>query len=188
MTTRRFSCPRCGAARASTARTCRGCYVAIVTSRQPQSIESARARFERKVDRTGGADACWPWLAFANDGGYGMFRFRGRIVLAPRFALLLAGEDLPVGSLACHRCDNPPCCNPAHLYVGTAGSNLQDAWNRGQKTWTRPANPTWIDEEQVRRIRAMAETMRTADIAREVGLSASQVARIVRRQNWQHVA
>lgn len=96
-------------------------------------------RFWEKVDRSGGADACWPWLG-RRHGQKGYHYGRFRITLAGkrqwfnanRIALYLhLGYD-PGDSLACHSCDNPPCCNGNHLNPGTPLSNSTEAMERGR--------------------------------------------------------
>lgn len=85
-------------------------------------------RFWAKVDRSGD---CWIWTGSRCSDGYGTFFVAGRIVGAHRFSLELAGVTL--GRLhALHRCDNPPCVNPAHLYAGTQRDNSRDMVARGQ--------------------------------------------------------
>lgn len=90
-------------------------------------------RFWEKVDKSAGPDACWPWTG-ATQLRYKSKTVRqgrigytpGRLLLAHRAALMLAtGEDRP-NHEACHSCDNPICCNPAHLFWGTHRENLHD--------------------------------------------------------------
>lgn len=81
----------------------------------------------------GGPAECWPWTGTRNDLGYGILRVTGKNVRAHRFAYELAsGRPIPVGLEVCHRCDNPPCCNPAHLFLGTQGDNVRDAASKGR--------------------------------------------------------
>lgn len=93
-------------------------------------------RFWEKVDRSGGPDACWPWIAALEHDGYGRFQTshqgQARKVRAPRMAWLLTHGDIPDALCICHRCDNPPCCNPAHLWLGTNLENTQDKMQKGR--------------------------------------------------------
>lgn len=81
------------------------------------------ARFWRRVDKSGGAEACWPWLG-AKTGGYGTVRMVGEMQRAHRVAFVLANG--PPLAHVLHRCDNPPCCNPAHLFDGSDADNVAD--------------------------------------------------------------
>jgi len=95
-------------------------------------------RFWSKVDIRS-ADECWPWRCGRDAGGYGFFYFEGRKHRAHRWLLgHLRGRPLVGGRSGvedgCHRCDNPPCCNPAHLYVGTRKRNVADAIER-KRLW-----------------------------------------------------
>jgi hypothetical protein len=100
-------------------------------------------RFRSKVDQRG-PDDCWPWRGGRDDAGYGLFYFHddnGKLkrTRAHRWLLgYLRGKPLilkPTGvEEGCHRCDNEPCCNPAHLYVGTRKQNIGDAVER-KRLW-----------------------------------------------------
>jgi hypothetical protein len=93
-------------------------------------------RFWSKVDRSGGPDACWPWTCGRQRlRGYGFFWLvsAGMNVLTHRVAYQLEYGDFPDESLCvCHKCDNPPCCNPSHLFLGTRATNAQDAKSKGR--------------------------------------------------------
>lgn len=93
--------------------------------------------FWRRVDTSAGPDGCWPWTGTLIADGYGRFKLDGRFHLAHRLALGLSlGRELlwtdAIREEACHHCDNPPCVNPAHLYVGDRMTNRRDAVNRGR--------------------------------------------------------
>lgn len=83
-------------------------------------------RFWAKVDKRG-PDECWPWLAACVKDGYGGLKVYGKTVQAHRFSWELAhGCKIPEGKLVQHSCDNPPCCNPKHLFLGTDKTNAMD--------------------------------------------------------------
>lgn len=92
-------------------------------------------RFWRKVRRDRG---CWPWLGYRNGAGYGqiekMVNYRRHVMLAHRVAWALHnGQQVPDGLMVLHSCDNPSCCNPAHLRVGTHADNMRDMDDRKRR-------------------------------------------------------
>ncbi len=92
-----------------------------------------------RVDKTG---ACWTWTGRRNAGGYGVLRIRGRsskILFAHRLAWELTNGPIPDGLFVCHHCDNPPCCNPEHLFVGTPKDNCHDMMAKGRHCPRKPA-------------------------------------------------
>lgn len=104
----------------------------------PEFEESDLARFHARV-RT--SDGCWLWAGEITSAGYGQFSLyrrsltggRDRLrLLAHRVAYALAHEEDPGNAVVRHRCDNPPCCNPAHLETGTQAQNIADALARGR--------------------------------------------------------
>lgn len=89
--------------------------------------------FWARVDQSGGPNACWPWMGYRTPRGYGRLYCGSRTpVYAHRVACALAHGPIPPGMDACHKCDNPPCCNPAHLFPGTQDDNIQDAKRKGR--------------------------------------------------------
>ena len=85
-------------------------------------------------------DECWPWRGIIDSKGYGVFTAEQRKYGAHRIAYTLAKGPIPEGLLVRHTCDNPPCCNPAHLLVGTQKDNIADCIARGRfKGGSKPA-------------------------------------------------
>jgi hypothetical protein len=99
------------------------------------------ADFWPKVDKSGGPNACWPWLGVrmpqtaTGSDDYGRFALAGRRVPAHRFAYEVAVGPIPEGLRVLHSCDNPPCCNPAHLSLGTDLDNMRDKIAKGRANW-----------------------------------------------------
>lgn len=156
--------------------------------------ESVADRFWSGVDRSSGPDACWPWKRGRKRHGYGSFAVsKTRIVIAHRFAWELTNGD-PGELLVCHRCDNPPCCNPAHLFLGTSKDNVQDAIVKGRPGFVPPVrhgeknHATKLSADSVREIRARAAAgQRHREIGERFGVSDVTVSSIVRRKTWAHV-
>ena len=88
-------------------------------------------RFWSKVKKTPG---CWSWLGSKDSNGYGriMIRERGGSKLAHRIAYEIVNGEIPSQMHACHKCDNPSCVNPDHIFIGTAKDNLQDMSKKGR--------------------------------------------------------
>src|SRR3990167_7100164 len=88
--------------------------------------------FNAKVLQDPNSD-CWLFMgARVPAGGYGRFRFNKRLIAAHRVAYMLAYGNIPAGLDVMHHCDNPPCCNPAHLKAATTLENMQDAKRKGR--------------------------------------------------------
>lgn len=93
---------------------------------------SDACRFWSRVDASGGLGSCWPWMGGKKPDGYGSFWLNGGNALAHRFAYEQSRGPIPLGYLVMHSCDNPPCCNPAHLSVGTNDDNMADMVAKGR--------------------------------------------------------
>lgn len=88
--------------------------------------------FWAKVKK-GKPDECWEWCGSRSDKGYGVFCTKGEHYIASRVSLQLSlGTPLPLNMQACHKCDNPPCVNPAHLFLGTNDDNIADMVAKGR--------------------------------------------------------
>ena len=80
---------------------------------------------------------CIEWQQPTHRFGYGWITIRRRAVLAHRFAWIRANGPIPDGMDVLHRCDNPPCCNPEHLFLGTRADNAKDMIAKGRAAWQK---------------------------------------------------
>ena len=87
-------------------------------------------RIEQHINRTAG---CWEWQGSKRGHGYGRIKVNGRTYPAHRFLWELTNGLVPAGMLVLHKCDNPPCVRPDHLYLGTSADNTRDMVVRGRQ-------------------------------------------------------
>lgn len=144
-------------------------------------------RFWSHVDRTSPL-GCWPWIASKHRNGYGAFSTsrdgRVRHWRAHRFARLLGHGRFDEALLVCHRCDNPSCCNPGHLFLGSHADNIRDCARKGRLNRPRgerhsQAKLTW---SVVRVIRESADPGVT--LARRFGITNTMITRIRKGRAW----
>lgn len=147
-------------------------------------------RFLAKLDRDGGGfQTCWPWRGSITRGGYGQLSHGSAAVYAHRIAYLLWNGPIPDRQLVLHRCDNPPCCNPTHLFLGTHQDNADDCVAKGRSRGRSPVGERmWnskLTEALVREIRASDEPQKA--LAQRVGVSQALVSLVRRYRIWRHV-
>ena len=171
--------------------------------------DSTIARFWSKVDKDGpvqphrpGIDQCWVWLGSLRKG-YGYIRVFGVNYRAHRLSWLLSGSSIPEGLCVLHRCDNPSCVRPEHLWVGTQLENIADRHRKGREACgdrhgfaLHPeacargsrVGSARVTEEMVVEIRRRArQGERHKTLAHQFGITKLTVSMITRRKTWIHV-
>ena len=145
-------------------------------------------RFWDKVDKSGD---CWVWTAYRNAGGYGRVGIRGSTTDgAHRQAWILTYGPIPDGMCVLHRCDNPPCVRPDHLFLGDNAANAADMTAKGRHAcFVGSKHPQAIlTEADVVRIRSLITAGgKQRDIAKEFGVNHRTISMINTHQIWRHV-
>lgn len=142
-------------------------------------------------------DGCWAWRG-ATSNGYGQLRVNGHNVSASRISWKIHHEFIPKGFFVLHCCDNPPCTNPDHLFLGTVADNSQDMVRKGRHIMqTHPerakrfeAHPGAIlTQERVRAIRAnfMPHVVTRKALASLHGVSESTIKDVLAGRYWRGV-
>lgn len=178
-----------GARRAATPQYCSTeCRSSAAAQRAADTMPT---RFWGWVKR-GREENCWEWTGSLNPNGYGQFTWRTgnkRSHLASRVSYTLTHGEIPPGLFVCHKCDNPKCCNPHHLFLGTAKDNMQDCARKGRMNTAglkgEKHGSAKITEKDVRDIRASRK--RNCDLAPQYGLTPEAISSIRRRVTWRHV-
>jgi hypothetical protein len=147
-------------------------------------LDRFEARFRKR-------DGCWNWTASLNNKGYGQFYRddKRRAYPAHRMSYELYKEKIPEGMNVLHKCDNPRCVNPDHLFLGTQQDNVSDMWakNRARPGVSKGENHgmSKLTNDLVSEIRSSEEN--GPAIARRLNISTTQVYDIRNRKIWKHI-
>jgi DNA-binding XRE family transcriptional regulator len=132
-------------------------------------------RFWEKVDKSPGQGPkgdCWEWAGGRRPRGYGQFAIKqGVVVGAHVYSYKRTSGEVPEGMEVCHSCDNPPCCNPAHLYAGTHKQNMALAAYRGRGVGRPRIHPKKEKKEKARRVfitKSQSEQIKQMRIERDI--------------------
>lgn len=163
---------------------------------------NAAERFWAKV-RRGSDDECWPWQAGVDKDGYGRFRSMYVNHRSHRVAYQLANGDIPAGLCVLHACDNPKCCNPNHLSIGTNLDNIADRVAKGRSA-SGDRHFARLHPERMRRgshintsrlsdadvydvLRRLKAGQSLSSIGRHYGVSHTAIRLIRDGRNWKHI-
>lgn len=151
-----------------------------------RAVRPLPERFWERVD-IGDPDECWPWSSYRFWNGYGSVAdlLGSPENVAHRLAYRLATGPIPEGLWVLHNCDNPPCCNPTHLRVGTASDNNRDRYARDRAPIGADHHKSKLTEADVLAIRASDKPH--TELAKEYGVSPGGIWSLRTRRTWKHI-
>lgn len=179
----------------------------LTPARDPLHLPDRVAVFWSRVNKAGPVPPhrpelgpCWLWTGAPGAGGYGRIGVGRKSIPAHRFAYEDVNGPLPSGVLACHKCDNPSCVRPDHLFPGTSAENSRDMVSKGRQArgdHVPPERRARGERVTLARITAASVLAIVADhqaglsmaaIGSRYGICASSVCNILRGKTWRHVA
>ena len=149
--------------------------------------EKVKQRFFAKVEKTEG---CWNWTAARTIFGYGKFSVNHREIMAHRASWEMHFGEIEKGIFVCHKCDNPSCIRPDHLFLGTPTENNHDMVKKGRDVRLRGEQHPHakLTEEIVREIKIKLKNgLSRRNLCREYGVAESTIGNIKNGNNWSHV-
>jgi hypothetical protein len=150
-------------------------------------------KVQAKVKKGTEPGDCWVWTGAKSSDGYGRLVVLGQRFGAHRIAWVFANGPIPTGLFVCHRCDNPACVNPAHLFAGTHAENMRDMAAKGRQRGSghgrgprgekhHLAKLTWASVAEIRRRHAAGESGRS--LARAYGMSEFAIRKVIDGTTW----
>jgi len=136
-------------------------------------------------------NGCWIWTGCKNSHGYGVISYLGKLGTASRIAWRAYKGDIVKGLDVCHNCpkgDNPACCNPEPMFLGTRKENIKDCQKKTGHQIGENNHRAILNEEKVLKIREFhKQGMSTKEIAEYFGIKYFTCLDVTNRRNWQHL-
>jgi hypothetical protein len=164
----------------------------MVKGKTGPKTKPVEERFWPKV-KIGLQNECWLWQARLDKKGYGHFCFscvhqKYKFMAASRAAYILTNGSIPDDVLVRYTCDNPPCCNPAHLIAGSQQDNVQDMIDRKRKPIGSACSRARLNEDQVKEIRSLnASGWTYTQLRKRFDVGESTIWNILAGNSWKHV-
>ena len=152
----------------------------------PHNLTPVVDRFLKHVNKT---ETCWLWTGGKDKDGYGLIRIKGKLIRAHRASWELFCGPIPDGLDALHKCDNPPCVNTDHLYLGTNMQNVQDRVDRKRGADGVKHPNAHFTKEQIQDIRRRYHPYRypASKLAAQFGVSVASIIAIVKRRTYKDI-
>ena len=153
-----------------------------------QRLEHIKELYERYVIKK---DGCWDWSGYKSAFGYGILNVFYTHHNAQRVSWMIHKGTIPNKLLVLHKCDNPSCSNPEHLFLGTHKDNQDDMENKGRARQLKGSECPWakLTEENVREIKSLLTQRYTIlSLAKKFSVSRSVISSIKRGLAWRHIS
>lgn len=167
-----------------TPRSCARCSGPFVGKSPSTLYCSVDCLFDDKLTKRSD-DECWPWSGTISTAGYGVVGHRGTTIGAHRFSYERTNGPIPQGMVIRHTCHNPPCCNPAHLLVGTQRDNMLDKVAAGRHLHGEAHNKAKLTDETA--LQAFNEAGSHEEIGKKYGVSRHTIRDLKQGKSWRHV-
>ena len=135
--------------------------------------------------------SCWEWIGATGEKGYGIMKWDGRLQVASRIAWQIVRGIIPDGLCVCHRCDNPPCVRPSHLFLGTQSDNINDMVSKKRNNDPKGEDHgrSKLTNKDVFKIRKLWKTrlFYQTTLAKKYQVHVVTINRICNRRNWKHI-
>ncbi len=142
----------------------------------------------KKIDKRT-EDECWEWMGCKNWDGYGTIKINQILWGVHRLVYELTYGSIPKELFVCHKCNNPSCCNPKHLYVGTPKDNMDQRDREERQAMGEKNGRSKLTKQDVLEIRRLysLENYSQRKLGEMFGICKTQISRIINRKNWRYV-
>ncbi len=146
-------------------------------------------RFWRNVKREAGAESCWNYQLSTNKDGYGHGYFDGKVTDAHRIAWALYKGQISDGLQVLHKCDNPACCNPDHLFLGTHLDNMRDKAIKGRARPLKGENSNFhkLTDANVLFIRSNQNSFTGKKFSEMFSVTEGAISKVLNGKTWKHL-
>lgn len=133
-------------------------------------------------------NGCWEYTRSKFPNGYGQVRYFDKGMGAHRLSYMICHGEIPSGKMVLHSCDNKPCINPSHLFLGTAKDNKHDSMNKDRHAYGSKIGISKLDVDSVSVVRQLLnEGLTKGQVAKRLGIGRTTVFNIEARNTWRHI-